>query len=87
MHTQPPRKRIVPIIAAGPLSPRTKSYLAYEARLVAGARLRHAGAAKAASLLGRIRLELKIGREVRAELKKRFPHDALYGVAAFKFRA
>jgi len=87
MHLEPPMKRVAKIIADGPLSSRTKAYLAAESRLVAEVRRLHAGEANGASTLARIRLEWRIWREVRAELKKTFPPDALYSIARHKFRA
>jgi hypothetical protein len=86
MHAKPPMKRVAKIIADGPLSSRTKEYLAVEARLVAEARRRHTPAANGASTIERIRLEWTIWREVRAELKKKFPPGALYGTAPFTSR-
>ena len=74
-------KKVAKIIAEGSLSSRSKEYRVIESRLVAEARLRYAQALKGASLLKRVRLELAIQREVQAELKKRFPSHALYGVA------
>jgi hypothetical protein len=87
MHAKPPMRRVAKIIADGPLSARTKAYLACEAQLTTEARRRHAKAANGASTFERIRLEWKIWREVREELRKKFPPDALYGSAPFRFRA
>ena len=87
MHPEPPMKRVATIIADGPLSSRSRAYTATKSRLLTEARLRYAQQAKEASLLARIRLEWKIQREVRAELKKRYPPHALYANAPFKFRA
>jgi hypothetical protein len=80
-------KRASKIIAAGPFSLRTKSYLAAEARLVAEARRRYEMEAEGASTLALIRLEWRIWREVRSELKKRFPPQAMYCIAYSKFHA
>jgi hypothetical protein len=81
MHTEFPKKDIARIIAGDPMGARRKAYEAIRARLVAEARLRHAGGAGETSLLERIRTEWKLRREVRAELKKQFPPYALYSLS------
>lgn len=58
----------------------TRGYAELGARLRAEARLGRAGAFAAASLWRRIWLNIEIGREVRAKLRKAWPPDALYAV-------
>jgi len=86
MKRKQPAKGAPGIIADGPLSARSKAYAAAEAQLVSEARIRHAKERAGASPLARIRLELKIRREVQAELRRRFPPHALYGAAPFGIR-
>ena len=87
MHEKPPSNSRSHIIADGLFSRRSKEYVATRGRLVAAARVRYAQELKDASIFGRIRLELKIEREVRAELRKIFPPGALYAVPQTDFRA
>jgi hypothetical protein len=69
------------IVADGPFSPLSGQRAETRARLVAEARKRRAGDLRDASILGRVRLELAIEREVRAELDRIFPPGALYAAA------
>jgi hypothetical protein len=80
MHEKPPRKTRSDIVAGGLLSPLSKEYAATRGRLITAARVRYAHETENATILGRMRLELKIQREVRAELRKKFPPGALYAV-------
>ena len=80
MHERPPMNSRSKIIADGLLSPRTKQYEAARDWLLAAARLRYAQEMKGASILGLMRLKLKMEREVRVELDKLFPPGALYAV-------
>jgi hypothetical protein len=66
------------IIADGLFSLRSKQVVAVKERLRAAAGLRHAQEMKGASVLARMRLKVKMEREVRAELGKLFPPGAFY---------
>jgi len=45
---------------------------------------RHAEERKTAGLFGRVRLSFRIERETEAEIKKRYPSGAMYGVVSAK---
>ena len=61
-----------------------KDYPAVRKRLLADVACRYDEEKKRASFWRRLWLEVKIRREVRAELQKEFPRAALYIVAATK---
>lgn len=86
MHRKQRATGVARIIADGLFSARSKAYVAAEAKLLSEARLRHAQERVGASPLALIRLGWKIRREVQAELRKKFPHHALYASASFKRR-
>jgi hypothetical protein len=76
--------RSVPGIVADSLARfrRSESGAAVRARLRAEARQRHAAELRGASFWNRLRLEGVIEREVRAELRRIHPPDALYAAGA-----
>jgi hypothetical protein len=67
------------IVQDGPLRlRRSKEYAALRSRLVAEARLRHEAGPRGAFFWRRAWIWLRIEREVRAELRRLCPPDALY---------
>jgi hypothetical protein len=86
MHEKQPMKARSDIVAGGLFSPLSRQYAAARRRLTTAARTRYAQEIKDASTLGRMRLELRIEREVRAELDRIFPPGALYAAAQRRVR-
>jgi hypothetical protein len=75
------------IIADGACSARLTQYRAARAKLIAEARMRYERELREASLWTRLKLELRIRREVSAALRKKFPLFALYANGGLKIRA
>lgn len=77
------RARRLKIVADGAQRLReAKDYSAARRRILSEVRGRHRAEVKNASFWRRLRLEVQIRRETRAELKKEFPPAALYIAAA-----
>jgi hypothetical protein len=62
----------------------TRECSAERARLLAEARIRHEAAYRAAPFWGRLLIRLAIAREVRAEMNRIYPPDALYVAGGFR---
>jgi hypothetical protein len=66
------------ITGRGALFRRTRECSAERSRLLAEARVRHEAAFRAAPFWGRLLIRFAIAREVRAEMNRIYPPDALY---------